>query len=90
MIPKRHPSGTRYLGAPRGWEPETDGSCAHLSIADIDHEGSNIMESIWEPLPDELAALNAGGFVVLHVRGNGHPPVYVTAATPLNDGEGLS
>lgn len=76
MIPQRHPEATRYLGAPEGWEPEKSGSCSHLAIADFD-VGGNVMQSIWEPSPDELAMLNEGGFVVLNVRGTGHPPVFV-------------
>lgn len=79
MIPQRHPQATRYLGAPEGWEPEKSGTCSHLPIADFD-AGGNVMQSIWEPMPDELATLNAGGFVVLNVRGTGHPPVFVTTA----------
>ncbi|MDR7101485.1 hypothetical protein J2X37_000635 [Croceicoccus sp. BE223] len=71
MIPKRHPKTTRYLGAPKGWNAETDGPCGHLSICD----DRGMMLSRWEPTPDELAVLNAGGAVELAVVGHAHPPV---------------
>lgn len=75
MIPKRHPHTTRYLGAPQGWNPDEDGHCGHLSIAD---EGG-MMLSRWEPTPDELAVLNAGGAIELAVMGCAHPPVSIIA-----------
>ena len=75
MIPKRHPDTTRYLGAPANWEPETDGHCAHLSVADVD----GMMLSRWEPTPDELVILNAGGSIELAVVGIAHPPVSLIA-----------
>lgn len=33
--------------------------------------------SAWIPTPDELAALNAGAPVYLHIYSDRHPPVYV-------------
>lgn len=33
------------------------------------------MLSLWKPTPEELAQLNAGGFVVLSLMGTRHPPV---------------
>lgn len=36
MIPKRIAGATRWLGAPKGWEPERDGDCSHLAILDIE------------------------------------------------------
>lgn len=78
MIPKRIAGATRYLGAPAGWEPEKDGDCSHLAIADVRLDGGqNVMASAWEPTPSELAALNAGGTVRLYIWGVGHPPVAI-------------
>jgi hypothetical protein len=82
MIPARHPNATRYLGAPAGWKPEEQGTCGHLSICDHETLAGNAMQSIWEPTPDELARLNAGGFVVLTVIGSGHPPVSLQVWKP--------
>ena len=56
MIPKRIVGTTHYLGAPKGWKPETDGDCAHLAV----RFNGYVSESAWEPTPAELAALNAG------------------------------
>lgn len=76
MIPARIQGATRYLGAPAGWEPATDGHCAHLAIRDVEINGmAPAMYSAWEPTPDELAALNAGAKILLIVVGRAHPPV---------------
>jgi len=77
MIPKRIAGATRWLGAPKGWEPETDGDCSHLAILDIEGDGAPVMLSAWEPTPAELQALVAGAPVYLQVRGTVHPPVNV-------------
>lgn len=73
MIPKRITGATHYLGAPRGWEPDTDGKCGHLAVRVVD----GVWQSAWEPTPKELAILNAGGSIVLSVVG-GQPPVMLT------------
>jgi hypothetical protein len=85
LIPKRISGATNYLGAPKGWHPETDGDCCHLAVRMVNEAGIQIAESAWEPTPDELAALNAGGSVVLRVVG-GQPPVmlYVEPAQEEN------
>jgi hypothetical protein len=79
MIPKRIAGATRYLGAPKGWEPEADGDCSHLAIVDVPstNGGSPVMISAWEPTPKELEALVAGAPVYLQVVGSAHPPVMV-------------
>lgn len=75
MIPKRIAGATRYLGAPKGWEPESDGDCSHLAILDVPSEGSPVMISAWEPTPKEVEAIVAGQPIYLQVRGTAHPPV---------------
>lgn len=77
MIPKRIAGATRYLGAPKGWEPDKDGDCSHLAILDVETNGTPVMVSAWEPTPAELAALNNGAPVYLQVRGSSHPPVNI-------------
>jgi hypothetical protein len=42
----------------------------------------NAMVSAWEPTPQELALLNAGGKVYLRIVGSGHPPVAIWAEGP--------
>jgi hypothetical protein len=82
MIPKRIAGATRYLGAPRGWEPDKDGDCSHLAILDVpsDNGGSSVMISAWEPTPAELLAMQNGAPVYLQIVGTAHPPVMVWVA----------
>ena len=62
---------TRELGKSQGFRG--------LPIRDDRLEdGSPVMISAWEPTPNELAILNAGGRVVLSVIGSAHPPVALT------------
>lgn len=87
MIAKRHPKTTRWLGAPRGWDPQQHGECGHLAIADIQTAAGQAMLSRWEPTPDELALLNAGGSIELRIVGGMHPPVSLIADPPVQDEE---
>jgi hypothetical protein len=76
VIPTRIAGATRYLGAPKDWQPEDDGPCAHLAIQDAALDGGTpVMVSAWEPTPGELAAMNAGKPVYLQIVGTAHPPV---------------
>lgn len=45
----------------------------------------NGMVSAWEPTPQELAALNAGGKVYLRILGASHPPVSLWCEGPRED-----
>jgi hypothetical protein len=73
---------TRVLGAPPGWTAETSGRCGVLPVREEVLGDLPCMTSAWEPTPDELAALVAGGKVYLRVVGQGHPPVMVYALGP--------
>lgn len=54
-----------------------------LHIVDRETEdGQNVMWSMWQPSPEELDQLNAGGHVLLGILGTKHPPVFVTAQPP--------
>lgn len=70
MIHKRIAGGTDWK-APQDWDPEADGRCSDLAVRVVD---GDVHESLWEPTPAELAILNAGGFVLLRVKGR-QPPV---------------
>ena len=54
-----------------------------LHIRDENHDGVNVMVSAWEPSPEQLKILNAGGKVVLMVIGTVHPPVALDAIPRL-------
>lgn len=82
MIGNRHPNTTRDLGAPADWEPSEHGRCGHLAIIDIETQAGPAMQSVWEPTPEELRILVAGGKVVLTVVGTCHPPVALSAYLP--------
>lgn len=76
MLIGRISGATRYLGAPAGWDPATQGECGALAIRDVEYQpGENVMVSAWLPTPDEVARIQAGQPVYLWIFGTGHPPV---------------
>lgn len=70
----QHPSNNAVLGAPIGWD-QKDLPCGALPITRTMCEGKPAVASFWKPTAEELAALNAGGSVVLWVIGETMPPV---------------
>lgn len=82
----RHPSNNRVLGAPPGWN---HGELPVDALAVTDHvtRGHPCVASFWQPDAAELAALNAGGLVVLHVVGRTMPPVALVVSES-SEGEG--
>lgn len=83
MLPIRIAGATRNLGAPSGWNPETDGACSHLPIRDEVLDAMPFMTSRWEPTPDELADFIAGGPVELRILGTTHPVVSLVVQPPM-------
>jgi hypothetical protein len=83
-----HPCTTRRFGPPADWVPEAHGECGTLWVADVlDAAGQPFMETMWRPSEVEIAALAAGGHIVLGVRGTVHPVVYMgTSSPPRHDG----
>jgi hypothetical protein len=61
---------THFFGPPAGWQDTDERTCGYLHVR-ID---GNSCQSAWRPTPDELAALNAGGSVILEIIGV-QPPV---------------
>lgn len=78
----QHPACTAFIGAPSDMQ---DGSCDALPVAIQTDEHGTWSVSFWKPEPAELARLNAGGAVSLHVRAHGrqHPVVAVGAQAPV-------
>lgn len=76
MNPIRHPSNTRVLAAPEGWD-QGGLPVEPLGITDQVTNGVDCVWSFWRPDEKELAALNAGGYVVLSIAGRTMPPAAV-------------
>lgn len=76
---QKHPACTTIIGAPSDIQ---DGSCAGLPVFYVKDNHGIWANSFWKPTADELAALNAGGSVVLIVRAAGQQhPVVALAVT---------
>ena len=71
---------TRILGKSQGYLglPLRD----EVTNCTVGGDGTPCMVTAWEPTPEELAALNAGGSVYLRVIGIFHPPVMIYADRP--------
>lgn len=80
MMIKRIEGCTRIVGKAQGY--------LGLPLRDeqihdaVNGPGTPSMVTAWEPTPQELAALNAGGSVYLRVLGSSHPPVMIWAEPP--------
>lgn len=84
MIPVHHPNGSP-IGAPHNWDRKRHGPCSTLSVANVQRNGLRFMESLWEPTPEELEALQQGGKVVLQIEGSSHPVVSMGVSVPNVD-----
>lgn len=65
MIPRVIIGANAQFGPPDGWDTARDGHCHVINARRED----NRISTAWEPTPAELAALNAGGSIVLTVVG---------------------
>ena len=79
MLIKELENPTRRLGQPEDWDELTQGKfpCDTLPIWDVTINDQPAMLSAWQPLPEELEALNKGAAVLLWVLGTRHPVVSV-------------
>lgn len=74
MIPKRIAGATHNFGEPTGWNSDRNGDVFELFVRAVPHGSTQRFESAWEPTPDELAILRAGGLVIVGVLGS-QPPI---------------
>lgn len=81
MLPRKIEGANVVFGAPEGWDEATQGPCIKLHARVVRDDTGMRVETAWEPSPEELAMLNAGGSVILSVVG-GQPPVWISAAAP--------
>jgi len=83
MRPVRIEGFTRELA--KG-QPEYLNLCIRDERVDVAGQQCNAMVSSWEPTPQQLAILNAGGKVMLRILGSSHPPVSLWAEAPKMEG----
>lgn len=81
MNPTQHISNNRVLGAPAGWD-QKELPVHALPITDTTLDGIACVASFWKTDPAELAALNAGGLVMLHIVGRTMPPAAIAVTEP--------
>ena len=86
MLPQRIQGATRVLGAPRDWDDAKHGPCMGLPVLDLpsENQGPPRMVSAWEPTPEEMAAIAAGGPVLLFITGHSHPVVSLGVQDPAH------
>ena len=79
MRPTQHPTNTRVLGAPAGWD-QGELPCSAIAITDSQENGVHCVTSFWRPTAEELAALQAGHFLALTIVGTTMPPAQMWVA----------
>lgn len=68
MIIKCIEGFTRKLGKLQGYY--------ELPVRDVPLEdGGNLMQTAWEPTPEELAAIVDGSPIIVSIIGTAHPPI---------------
>ena len=65
---------TRILGKSQGYRG--------LPIRDTVEDGTPEMTSVWQPGPQDIAAINAGASIYLTIVGAQHPPVRIEVGEP--------
>lgn len=72
---------TREVGKPKKWDVDLDGPIISVSVHDyVDVQtGLPFMLTGWRPSADELAILNNGGYIALHIAGDGFPVMLIEA-----------
>lgn len=67
------PGATRYIGKSQGYKglPVRDATC-NSTVTGPD---TPMMETAWQPTPDELVKINAGASIIVQLIGKGHPPI---------------
>lgn len=81
MNPIKPQNANFVYAAPKGMD-----NCDDLHCFVYEDQDVRIITSAWMPSPEELALLNAGQPVQLHVYGALHPVVSLTVARNVNAG----
>ena len=78
MIAKIIQGWNTVFKKPDDWDEEANGKCIPIHArVDERSDTDSIVQTAWEPTPEELRILNVGGVVVLSCIG-GMPPVMLT------------
>jgi hypothetical protein len=79
MMIKMIAGATRVLGKQQGYLglPIRDEQVVDTVLGPVDS-----MVSAWEPTPEEIACIAAGGTIYLRLLGVSHPPVMIWAEPP--------
>lgn len=75
----------KVWGAPANWTKETMGECGGLPAKISETSAGPMWESAWEPTPEELMMLNAGGTIHLFVGAHPHPVVMLSVSALKED-----
>lgn len=79
MRAAQHPSNSRVLGAPQGWD-QGESPCSAIALTDLVYAGVRSVATFWEPSPEERAAIAAGAKVMLIVPGSTMMPAALEVA----------
>lgn len=69
---------TRVFTKPRQWDEAAAGPCGDLSVREDTYGPYHQLNFAWKPDVTELAALNAGGHIEVHLVHDVMPPVGVS------------
>jgi len=80
MIPRRIRGATHRWGA-----PDSMPDCVTVSARQEEHDGRAVFALAYEPNPEQLAALNAGGSIILRLWGTVVPHALNVEEPPKED-----
>lgn len=66
---------TANFSKPAGWDPKQDGECGDLWVRRDMYGRYPQHNFAWKPSPEELALLNAGAAIEVHLVSDMMPPV---------------
>ena len=80
MNPINIPGANVALTKPRDWDEEQDGKCETLRVWRGEVDSRTVLQSAWQPTPEEIEKLKSGHYIVLCVYGRTHPPVWISVS----------
>lgn len=77
---------TANFSKPSTWNEQTDGPCGQLWIRKDKHGRYDRFNFAWRPSREELAHLNAGASIEVHIVNEYMPPIGVSVVTETAEG----